>query len=161
MRTMSEINTMSKAIKAKTPSIGLMRRTFGNAGAEALIKLWVLNLIESLGVKRSMSESQIDETAFTIVQDFPHVTIADVNLIFKGMKTGAYGEFYENINMAKVVGIFRKYFEERLETAAQMSLDEHSQLKESRGTSTTDLQREKDLEFLKFKAKTNEEKEGL
>jgi len=92
---------------------------------EAYIKLWLVNLNDALGLKRPLTESQMDETAMMLVEDFKNLNMADINLIFRKMKTGEFGEYYESLNMAKVVSIFKSYFEERMNVAAQVSLENH------------------------------------
>jgi hypothetical protein len=92
-----------------------MVREFGETKMEAYLKVWLINLTESLNVKRSLSEVQIDECAMLIVQEFKNLTIADINLIFKDAKMGKYGELYESLSMAKVLGWFNDYFTKRMD----------------------------------------------
>ncbi len=98
-----------------------MIKFFGEQKVGAYIKLWIINLNENLNLKRPLKEHQIDETANLIVSEFRHVTIADINLIFKTAKMGGYGEFYESLSIDKILTWFKDYFKERCEVAAAES----------------------------------------
>ena len=76
-----------------------------------------------------MSEGNIDFIAMNVISDFGNLTFSDINLVFTRAKKGHYGELYESLNTAKVLGWFTQYYEERLETAAEISLLKHSQIK--------------------------------
>ena len=122
-----KVGTVKKAISVngKVPSLGELNRNHGDKFTEAYIKLWLVNLNDALGLKRPLTESQMDETAMILAEDYKNLNIADINLIFKKMKTGEFGEYYESLNMAKVVSIFKNYFDERMLIAAEVSLENH------------------------------------
>lgn len=105
----------------KYPSLAVLRRDYGNEKIEAIIKLHLIDLCESVNLKRPLRATQIDSIAREIVAEYYALTIADVHVIFRNAKTGAYGEFYESLDMPKVMGWFRSYFAERLELAAEQS----------------------------------------
>lgn len=128
MRLFSQVNSIEKSINENSPWLWQVVKEQGTEKTEAFIKLWLINLNESLNLKRPLSEDQIDETAFSIVQDFKNLSIADINLIFSRAKKGYYGEFYDSISMAKIISFFRKYFEERMLTYAEMYRNKHSKI---------------------------------
>ena len=78
-----------------------------------------------------MSEDNIDLIALYIVQDFGNLTMSDINLVFTRAKKGNYGELYESLNTAKVLGWFTEYFEERMVTAGEMAVLSHNHIKNS------------------------------
>ena len=129
------VQTVSQALSIKSESIGGLNRTFGSQKVEALIKLQLVYLNDLLNLKRPLNEVQIDEIALEIVSVYVHLTMADIHLIMRRARTGHYGEFYESLNMPKVLRWFFDYFEERCEVAARRSLDSHCQVKEWNDTS--------------------------
>ncbi len=99
-----------------------MVRTYSEKQIEAYIKIWVIDLNESINLKRQLMEHQIDEIAFFIVSDFKNITIADIKVVFTNAKTGAYGELYESLSMDKILGWFRQYFDSRCNVAGARSM---------------------------------------
>lgn len=126
---MSHVRTVEDSIKSNTPTIGQFTRDMGVGKIETYIKFWLINLCQSLDLKRSLSEYHIDETAHLIVSEYKNLTISDINLIFKNAKLGKYGEFFESLTMSKVLGWFSKYYDERLEMCAIISQREASKYK--------------------------------
>jgi hypothetical protein len=128
MRLFAGVTSIEKSISQNSPFLFQVCKEQGTEKTEAYLKLWLINLNESLNLKRPLSEDQIDETAFNIVQDYKNLTISDINLIFTRAKKGFYGEFYESISMSKIMSFFNKYFEERMVTYAEMYRNRHSKI---------------------------------
>ena len=158
-RLFNKVTTVKKAIalNGNAPSVGDILRAYGDSFIEAYIKIWLINLNDSLGLKRPLTESQMDETAMTIVEDYKNLNLSDINLVFKGMKTGEFGEYYESLNMAKVIGIFKEYFENRMTVAANMSLDNHLAGKQEGERSKERAQNKMDSAEKRFKDDKHEE----
>lgn len=144
-RTFREITTVEKSISLKLPSIIKLKKTIGEEKMESFIKLWLIDLNNILDLRRPLRENQIDLISFYIVNDYGNLTLSDIHLIFTRAKTGFYGELYESLNMPKVLGWFRDYFEERLLTAGEMSRREHGNIKEVNNSSRK--KREKPLKL--------------
>jgi hypothetical protein len=123
------VRTVNDAIETSTPSIGLLCRTVDVKKTQAYIKLWVLDLVTSVNIKRQLTEGQIDEIALYITTDFRNLTLADINLIFKQAKLGHYGEFYESLDVVKILGWCTKYMEERTSAFVRKRDNEHAQTK--------------------------------
>jgi len=104
-------------------------KDIGVGAAEGYIELWLINLNESLNLKRPMKETQISECSFLIVSEYLNITIADINIIFNNAKKGEYGEFFESLSMHKVLSWFREYFDERCNTSGEMVRENHEKLK--------------------------------
>lgn len=116
-------------LDSKSPSIGAIKRDKGEDFTEAFIMAWLIRLNEILDLKNSMTEEQIRLCAQEVHADFYSLKIADLTLIFKNIIAGKYGEFYERLNISKVLTIFREYNEERIEFASQQSLRSHNEQK--------------------------------
>lgn len=76
-----------------------------------------------------MTEDQLEMCATEIVNDYYGLKITDMTLLFKRIIAGSYGEFYESLSIPKVLSFFKSYFEERCNTAEEMSERVHNDLK--------------------------------
>lgn len=112
----------------------------GSQIMEAHIMLWLVTLNHTLNLNKPLQQGVMQEVAKYIVNDYNNLNIADINIIFKNAKTGLYGEFYESLNMPKILGWFRDYHETRMDIAEEMNFSNHSTLK-GRNETPIDLNR--------------------
>lgn len=119
VRTIKDALQVADTNRDKYPSLAVLRRHYGNAKIEAVIKLHLIDLCENVNLKRPLRDAQVDNIAREIVAEYYSLTIADVHVIFRKAKTGEYGEFYESLDMPKVMSWFRDYFADRCTLAAQ------------------------------------------
>lgn len=77
-----------------------------------------------INVGKAMTDEQTFETAMLVVQEFPNLNIADINLIFKNAKMGRYGKQYDRLDGQLILQWFELYFDERCEEAAENSIRE-------------------------------------
>ena len=96
---------------------------------QAYIESWITNLREFVNLKGAMSDAQANMTAGMIAREFIHITIADINLIFNNAKFGKYGEFYGRLDGQMILSWFDKYFNERCDVAAEVSISEAHSMK--------------------------------
>ena len=129
MRALKNCKTVAKAINSGTPSLSFLVRTMGDKKVEAYIKIWLIDLNETLGLKTPLKEHQIDTIAFYIVDKYRNLNIADINLIFNNAKLGEYKGVYDRVTIPTVMGWFKQYFDDRIGTAAEQSYQEHVQHK--------------------------------
>jgi hypothetical protein len=129
MRSLRAVNTVEKALKAGTPTIGKLSKNLGELQIENYIKFWLVDLNEDLNLKRPLQASNIDQIAFYVVCEYRNLTIADINLIFTNAKLGKYGEFYDSLTMPKVLKWFNDYAEDRVCEAEKLSYQKHVQQK--------------------------------
>lgn len=120
----SNCNSVAECLKSDSPTIGDIKRTYGNDFVQAYLEGWIVNLREFVNLRGEMSDAQANITAGMIVQEFPHVNIADINLIFKNAKMGRFGEFYGRLDGQMILSWFDKYFNDRCNTAAEQSISE-------------------------------------
>lgn len=83
-----------------------------------------------------MTDVQTQETAMLILESYPALTIADINLIFKKAKTGKFGPMYDRLDGQLILSWFDTYFDERCQAAANASIREADRFK---GDLRTDL----------------------
>ena len=128
------IKTLDQVIHVKAPSIGMVCNEFEIKKTRAYIKLWIVDLLLSLNLKRTLNEFQIDEVSLLICTEYRSLTVADINLIFKDAKLGKYGEFYESIDVAKIMKWFADYSTNRMEAFERKNYNQHIQEKGGRNT---------------------------
>ncbi len=83
-----------------------------------------------------MNDVQTIETAYLIVETYYSINIADINLIFKRAKLGRYGTTYDRLDGQVILSWFEKHFNERCESAANMSMRESDKYKGSQNTAS-------------------------
>lgn len=108
----------------KYPSLAVIRRDHGNEVIEDLIMAYLIDMRKKINAKRHLTDEQIEEIAFEVVNTYYHFTIADIHLVFRWAKLGKYGELYESIDMPKVMGWFETYDNARTDAATQESINQ-------------------------------------
>jgi hypothetical protein len=76
-----------------------------------------------------MTDPQCQETAILILETYPSLTIADINLIFKKAKLGKFGAMYDRLDGQLILSWVDAYFSERCVSAANISMREADQFK--------------------------------
>lgn len=125
------INDYPAIFESKLPSLGSINRKFGFDFTQAYIEGWIVNLREFINVGKKMTNTQNQETAMLIVENYPSLTIADINLIFKRAKLGHFGPMYDRLDGQLILSWIETYFNERCEAAANRSMREADQFKGS------------------------------
>lgn len=120
---MRDALAIAETSQDKYPCLAVLRRDYGNEKIESVIKLYLIDLCENVNLKRPLKDTQVDNIAREVVATYFNLTIADVHVIFRKAKTGEYGEFYESLDMPKVISWFRGYFNTRCEIAAEQSVN--------------------------------------
>jgi hypothetical protein len=106
------------------PSLAMVRKQFGEDFIQAYIEGWIVNLREFLNIGRKMTDVQTQETATLIVDQFYGITLADVNLIFKKVKLGHFGQVYDRLDGQIILSWFSDYYEKRCSAFAEKSMQE-------------------------------------
>lgn len=129
MKLSGKLRTMNDAMNAKSPTLATFKREKGRKFTEGMIILWLMYLNDILNLKRPLTEDQIELCAVNIIDEFGSLKMSDLTLLFKRILSGTYGEFYESLNIAKVLTFFREYQNERFELAEQESMRAHNDFK--------------------------------
>lgn len=141
-RKLVTVKTVNDALKiahdypSKFPSLAKIRTHYGSEATERIIKLYLIELTELVNLKRPLTEKQIDTIAMEVVAKHFAMTIADVHVIFKKAINGEFGDFYESLDVPKVMKWFDLYFDERCEIGAQDSIN--SQFYDKGGNMTSE-----------------------
>lgn len=129
MERFAAVRTIDQAITVESPSLGELMVHYGDKKTAAMLKMWIINLNESINTTRKFKGHQIDEAALLIMQGYRNISIADMTLIFKNAKSGVYGDIYETLSMHKLLAWFREYFDDRMEAFERRSLENHDRQK--------------------------------
>lgn len=80
-----------------------------------------MQLTDLVNVARPLNEAKINAIAQRIVANYAVLTVADIHYVFNAAINGHYGNFYESLDVPKVMTWFATYFDERCRTAAEIS----------------------------------------
>ena len=123
------IRSVKEAQQTGSPSISNLVKAFDMAFVQAYIAAWIVNVNNFLNLRFSMNDQQVEETARLVINNYYHLTIADVYLVMNNAKMGFYGKFYERIDGSMVLLWFRTYFDERCAYFEGLSIDESNVLR--------------------------------
>jgi hypothetical protein len=142
-RKCKEIKSFLQVFQSDFPSLAVINREYGPDFTEAYIGIWITNMVDYVSLGKKMGESQIEETAMLILDEYYMLTLADINLVFQRAKKGHYGELYDRLDGAIILSWFRKYFDERCEVAESISMREHESHRRSTNGQRTSGQMKK------------------
>ena len=86
LRSFARENTQILAISSSAPTLASIRREYSEDFQIAYVSVWIVNLNDFVNALRKMSPEQIEETATIIVQEYPYLNLADINLVFRKIK---------------------------------------------------------------------------
>lgn len=113
-RQLNKVNNPLQAINTECKTLALIKKDNDENKVLSIISAWIIDLNEFLNIKNQMSESQIEQTALFILDDYYYFNIAEINLIFTRIKKGFYGSFYESLDGTKLLSYFNQYDIERM-----------------------------------------------
>jgi len=125
-RELKSVNSITKvlAVADNYPTLGALSRMYTSEKVESLIKSYLTDLTDLVNIARPLKEKMIDAIAERVVSKYAVLTVADINFVFNSAINGDYGTFYESLDVPKVMTWFATYFEERCNTAAELSQSE-------------------------------------
>ena len=128
-RELVKVNNVSQALALADkypnyyPSLATIKKEYGGDCVERIIKLYLLELIDLVNLKRPLTEKHIEFIAMNVVAKHYALTIADVHVVFKKAINGDFGTFYESLDVPKVMKWFNDYFNQRCELAMDESIN--------------------------------------
>ena len=130
LNSSQSVKTYDEVFNTKAPSIARIKKEMGASFTTGYIKIWLVELNEMLNLRRPMTESQITFAAQLITDEFFGLKISDLQLLFRKILSGEYGELYESLNPPKILTFFRNYLNERMNVGAEMSMRKHLEYKQ-------------------------------
>jgi hypothetical protein len=124
------VNTPAQVFNTNLPTIGTVKKVYGDDFAQAYIETWIVNISEFVNIGKNMNENQIYETAQMILDSYPYFTLADINLIFKKAKKGDFGQIYDRLDGQIIFSWFTKYNQLRCLEAEEQSINQANYFKE-------------------------------
>jgi hypothetical protein len=126
LQLFSKANTPAICLNSEVPSLATIRKQYSEDFITAYIALWIDNLNDFVNAPRKMSPAQMEETAVILYQEYHYFNLADINLVFRRIKKGEFGQLFADIDGVKILGWFDQYARERMRTAADQQLTHHS-----------------------------------
>lgn len=155
MMEFRHVKSMTDAIQADNNSVAFYRKQFNEDTVLAVIEMHLLSLCTSLNVHEKLNELQIKEIALEIVTVYYHLSIVEIQHVFKRAKRGEFGRINYSINMPDVLSWFSKYAEERVQHFMNKADSVGTEMKQNAQDSS--VINEQALEVLsEFKAKLDE-----
>lgn len=124
------VNTPAQVFNTNLPTIGTVKKVYGDDFAQAYIETWIVNISEFVNIGKNMNENQIYETAQMILDSYPYFTLADINLVFKKAKKGDFGQIYDRLDGQIIFSWFTKYNQLRCLEAEEQSISQANYFKE-------------------------------
>lgn len=135
-RSFRDVKTVSQALGLRRNgavlSLGTLAKDNGAAKVETILKMQLVELNDLLGLKTSMTKAQVEAMASDILDLYPHLTIADVNIVLGRIRRGECGKLYDRLTMPQLMQIFSDYNDERCEEAARQSRAEAESYRDDR-----------------------------
>lgn len=124
------VNTIPQVFESNLPTLGAIKRSYGETFTQAYIETWIVNICEFVNIGKNMNPNQIFETALMIIDLYPYYTLSDINLVFKKAKIGEFGQIYDRIDGQIILLWFSTYNRLRCVEAEQISIDQSNSMKE-------------------------------
>lgn len=126
------IKNFSDVFDAGYPSLNKIKDELGEDTVLGFLKLHILDLRVFLNIGKTMSDTQTEQTAMLLFDEFPSLTVADIKLFFSKIKKGHYGQIYDRLDGQLILIWLAKYYNERLEDAENKSIRKHEELKKQK-----------------------------
>lgn len=126
------IKNFSDVFDAGYPSLNKIKNELGEDTVLGFLKLHILDLRVFLNIGKTMSDTQTEQTAMLLFDEFPSLTVADIKLFFNKIKKGHYGQIYDRLDGQLILIWLAKYYNERLEDAENKSIRKHEELKKQK-----------------------------
>lgn len=126
------VTSMEIAIADKSISLVRMKRGEGEKETLKFISKFIAKLNDSLNIQRKMNSEQIANTAEFILQDYFYLKQSDLYFVFNEAEKGRYGQFFDCLDVSKIISWFDKYVEQRAEFVFEKGLREHEKTKNSK-----------------------------
>lgn len=108
------------ALNKDIPTLGLVRRAYGNQTAEMWIEAQLIALGDNTEVKNKLNEEQCIQLSKLILAHFYYLNLAELSFFFGKLRSGAYGKFYGSISQDSITSALRTYEKERKQEIAEI-----------------------------------------
>lgn len=105
---------LAAVYQGSTPSLGLVRRAYGDNLAESWLMVMLSDVNEYSGVQHKMEPEQIEDLAMVLLDEYGYLRVAEFMLFFRRFKAGNYGRFYGAVDPGVITLGLRDFLSERL-----------------------------------------------
>lgn len=123
--------TVRQSIESGFPSINKIVKELGYKETAVLMVAHIVKLETMLNVSRPMQPEAMAEVAKGVIdaclESGININAADIEIVFKRARQGAYGTFYGGIGSADILGWFDKYISEKAEEFVQYNIEKSQQ----------------------------------
>ncbi|MBQ3844749.1 MAG: hypothetical protein II817_07235 [Bacteroidales bacterium] len=123
--------TVRQSIESGFPSINKIVKELGYKETAVLMVAHIVKLETMLNVSRPMQPEAMAEVAKGVIdaclESGININAADIEIVFKRARQGAYGAFYGGIGSADILGWFDKYISEKAEEYVQYNIEKSQQ----------------------------------
>lgn len=128
--------SIQDCLKSNVCTLGAFNRTTtneetGDMAARALVLIMLDDVVSFFNVGKTMTESQMAQTADLILSNFGFLKIDDLKFCFTCAKMQRYGKSYDRLDGNIIIGWIDEYFKERCAKADDLNHSLHSSLKAS------------------------------
>lgn len=102
-------NINEEVSKNNLPTLAILKELYGYSSTIGWLMIQIQSLNEFCGKRISMNETQMENIADIILQEYPHVTLPRVLAFFHYFKSGRYGIFYGDIDPMKITQGIHKF----------------------------------------------------
>lgn len=107
------IKTAKQAFRDDCIKLCFVRKYYNYRTVIELIKAWIINLNDFVGVSNKMAEYQVVELAEMLYEECYILNFAEFALMFRNVKKLKYGQFYSSVDPSKVMLYVSAYLDER------------------------------------------------
>lgn len=99
----------------KAPTLGTVRRAYGDGAAAKWLEARISALAEYAGVAddRKLTDSQKIELSYILLDKIGHLKVSEIALFFHKIKRGDFGRFYGTVDPITISGWAGEYLEWR------------------------------------------------
>jgi hypothetical protein len=108
-----KVDTPTEIKKLGLPTLDNVIEQYGQLKAEAYTQLCVVELLNYISVGDGLTKEHIERIGEYIVEDYSHLSLADVGLVLKRGQKGFYGQLYNRLDVPTVINWFAEYEKER------------------------------------------------
>ena len=101
-----------RAYFGKAPTLGLLKKTYGDNAATMWLLPQLYDLCEYTGAKK-MDVQQATMLAEVIAQQYGYLKVSELLLFFFRFKTGVYGRFYGAVDPLVITSALKDFLKER------------------------------------------------
>jgi hypothetical protein len=121
------VATIELAIKAQSQSLSGLKKQ-SKEETLIIVMLMLEMLLQFFAVTNTMNGAQLEETAKLIINEFYWLKLEDLELFFRRLKTGFYGDLFNRIDGLVIMAKLREYCAEREAAAEKIALVAHKEV---------------------------------